>query len=67
VLSTLKQKNEIPRFSRNKLRNVNKRLLHSLRNDEIVLFQQSHKVATEEGSNMIRLGTIVFGERKYEN
>jgi len=27
----------------------------------------SYKVAIEEGSNMIRLGTIVFGERKYEN
>lgn len=25
----------------------------------------SYKVAIEEGSNMIRLGTIVFGERKY--
>jgi len=24
----------------------------------------SYKVAIEEGSNMIRLGTIVFGERK---
>ena len=27
----------------------------------------SYKVAIEEGSNMIRLGTIVFGQRKYEN
>jgi len=27
----------------------------------------SYKVTIEEGSNMIRLGTIVFGERKYEN
>ena len=27
----------------------------------------SYKVAIEEGSNMVRLGTIVFGERKYEN
>ena len=27
----------------------------------------SYKVAIEEGSNMIRLGTMVFGERKYEN
>ena len=26
----------------------------------------SYKVAIEEGSNMIRLGTIVFGERKYD-
>ncbi|GAG73705.1 unnamed protein product, partial [marine sediment metagenome] len=49
------------------LHNVNKRLLHSVRNNEIVLFQQSPKVAIEEGSNMIRLGTIVFRERKYEN
>ncbi|KKM64796.1 hypothetical protein LCGC14_1497780, partial [marine sediment metagenome] len=27
----------------------------------------SYKVAIEEGSNMVRLGTIVFGKRKYEN
>ena len=27
----------------------------------------SYEVAIEEGSNMVRLGTIVFGERKYEN
>jgi len=26
----------------------------------------SYKVAIEEGSNMIRLGTIVLGERKYK-
>ncbi len=26
----------------------------------------SYKVAIEEGSNMVRLGTIVFGERKYD-
>jgi len=25
----------------------------------------SYKVAVEEGSNMIRLGTVIFGERKY--
>ncbi len=27
----------------------------------------SYKVAIEEGSNMVRLGTIVFGKRKYKN
>ncbi len=27
----------------------------------------SYKVAIEEGSNMVRLGTIVFGKRKYQN
>ncbi|MQY58774.1 MAG: YggS family pyridoxal phosphate-dependent enzyme, partial [Clostridia bacterium] len=27
----------------------------------------SYEVAIEEGSNMVRLGTIVFGKRKYEN
>ena len=26
----------------------------------------SYKVAIEEGSNMVRLGTVVFGERKYD-
>jgi len=25
----------------------------------------SYRVAIEEGSNMVRLGTIIFGERKY--
>ena len=25
----------------------------------------SYKVAIEEGSTMIRLGTVIFGERKY--
>ncbi len=27
----------------------------------------SYKVAIEEGSNMVRLGTVVFGKRRYEN
>ena len=27
----------------------------------------SYKTAIEEGSNMVRVGTIVFGERKYDN
>ncbi len=27
----------------------------------------SYKVAIEEGSNMVRLGTVVFGKRKYKN
>ena len=27
----------------------------------------SYKVAIEEGSNMVRLGTIVFGKKKYED
>ncbi len=26
----------------------------------------SYKAAIEEGSNMVRLGTVVFGERKYD-
>ncbi|OQX82881.1 MAG: YggS family pyridoxal phosphate enzyme, partial [Candidatus Omnitrophica bacterium 4484_49] len=26
----------------------------------------SYKVAIEEGANMIRLGTIIFGERAYD-
>ncbi len=26
----------------------------------------SHKVALEEGSNMMRIGTAIFGEREYK-
>jgi uncharacterized pyridoxal phosphate-containing UPF0001 family protein len=26
----------------------------------------SYKVAIEEGSNMVRIGTAIFGERKYK-
>jgi len=26
----------------------------------------SYKVAIEEGSNMVRIGTAIFGKRKYE-